>query len=108
MSKLKNILGIDIGSVSVSLAELSPQKEILKTAYSFHNGNIQNALTDHLNQFSLTDIDGIAITSPGIAAIKNAHVFDSRMSFITSAKYFHKTIGSILIVGAERFGVILF
>ncbi len=108
MSRSKNTLGIDIGSIALSLVELSPQKEILKTAYSFHNGNIESALTEHLEQFSLADIDSIALTSPGGAIIKNAHVFDSRIAFISSAKHFHKTVGSILIVGAEKFGVILF
>jgi activator of 2-hydroxyglutaryl-CoA dehydratase len=106
LSKLKNTLGIDIGSVSISIAEVSPQKEILKTAYGFHNGDIENALLNHLNQFSLPNIDSIA-TSPG-TIIKNAQVFDPRISYITSAKYLNKTVGSILIIGAERFGVILF
>ena len=39
MSADSNILGIDIGSVSISVAEISPAKEIVKTAYEFHHGN---------------------------------------------------------------------
>ncbi|MBN2402731.1 MAG: CoA activase [Spirochaetes bacterium] len=108
MGALKNTLGIDIGSISFSLALLSPGKEIIKTAYSFHNGSIENALTEHLKDFPLADIDSIALTSPGTSLIKNAHVYDTRISYISSAKHFHKTVGSILIVGAEKFGVILF
>jgi predicted CoA-substrate-specific enzyme activase len=108
MSELKNILGIDIGSISLSTALLSPQKEILQTAYSFHNGSIESALIAQLDGLQLSNIDGIAITSPGSPIIKPANLYDSRISYISAAKHFHNTLGSVLIVGAEKFGVILF
>jgi hypothetical protein len=40
-----NILGIDIGSVSICIAELSPEKNLIGNAYGFHHGAILDTLT---------------------------------------------------------------
>jgi len=40
MEYSSSILGIDIGSVSISVAEINPKREILKTAYRSHFGKI--------------------------------------------------------------------
>ena len=108
MNTHKDLLGIDIGSISLSAAVISPQKKIIKTYYSFHNGDIKKALNDNLNDIDFENISGIAVTSSSPSVIRNAVSYDSRISVIASADYFHEKAGSILIVGAERFGVILF
>jgi predicted CoA-substrate-specific enzyme activase len=103
-----NILGIDIGSVSISIAEINPEKEVVKTAYEFHHGNISENLENILNNFDLSRIRGIAATSSTPPIIKVNSQYDNRISIITAARHFHKTLGSILIVGGERFGLIRF
>ena len=108
MNTNKNILGIDIGSISLSAAVISPQNEILKTYYSFHNGDIRNSIISQLKNIDFANIDGIAITSSSPDVIKGAVSYDPRISIISSARYFHNKPGSILIVGAERFGAVLF
>jgi predicted CoA-substrate-specific enzyme activase len=103
-----NILGIDIGSVSISIVEVSAVKEVVTTAYEFHHGNIIESLKNILNNFDLSRICGIAATSSTPSIIKMNRQYDNRISIITAARHFHRTLGSILIVGGERFGLIRF
>ncbi len=103
-----HILGIDIGSVSVSIVELNLEKEVLKTAYEFHHGNIIETVKKILKDFDLSVICGIASTTSTPAVIKASGQYDNRISIISAARHFHEKIGAILIVGGERFGLISF
>ncbi|RJQ42990.1 MAG: CoA activase [Nitrospiraceae bacterium] len=103
-----NILGIDIGSVSVSIVEMNLKKDIVKTAYEFHHGNIIETVKKVLNDFDLSRICGIASTSSTPSVIKVSSQHDNRIAIITAARHFHDKIGAILIVGGERFGLINF
>jgi predicted CoA-substrate-specific enzyme activase len=102
------ILGIDIGSVSVSIVEMNLKKEVVTTAYEFHHGNITGTVRKILNNFDLSGICGIASTSSTPAVIKVSSQYDNRISIITAARHFHEKIGAILIVGGEKFGLISF
>ncbi|MBI5665307.1 MAG: CoA activase [Nitrospirae bacterium] len=103
-----NILGIDIGSVSISIVEMNPEKEVVKTAYGFHHGNIIDTLKKLLKDFDLAGICGIASTSSTPSVIKANSRYDNRISIITAARHFHEKVGAILIVGGEKFGLISF
>jgi predicted CoA-substrate-specific enzyme activase len=103
-----NILGIDIGSVSVAVVEMNPEKEIVNTAYEFHNGNITETLRKLLSSIDISAICGIASTSSTPSIIKVNRQYDNRVSIITASRHFHEKIGAILIVGGERFGLISF
>ena len=63
MSDHLNILGIDIGSVAIAIAEISPEREIIKTAYQFHYGNIPEILSEILN-FILMKLIVITLLKP--------------------------------------------
>jgi N-methylhydantoinase B/oxoprolinase/acetone carboxylase alpha subunit len=39
-----SILGIDIGSISLSLAQIGKDGMLLKTAYVFHHGKIREGI----------------------------------------------------------------
>ncbi|MBI5055726.1 MAG: CoA activase [Nitrospirae bacterium] len=103
-----NILAIDIGSVSVSVVEMGLKKEVVKSAYEFHHGNIIETVRKVLKDFDLSGICGIASTSSTPAVIKVSGQYDNRISIITAARHFHDKIGAILIVGGEKFGLISF
>ncbi len=103
-----NILGIDIGSVSISIVEINPGKEVVKTAYAFHHGKIMENLKNALDAFDLSRVCGIASTSSTPSIIKINKQYDNRISIITAARHFHEKAGAILIVGGERFGLISF
>jgi len=74
MASPVNVIGIDVGSVSIAIVEVSPEKEILRTWYDFHHGRVEEAVARILSD----------------ADMQNA------------------SIGSILIIGAEKFGLLLF
>ncbi len=108
MSDNYRILGIDIGSISISAVEMTPEKEITGFAYDFHNGRIAETLDRLLSGFNLSSVCGIAATSATPDILRSAEIYDTRISFISAAKHFHPDAGSILIVGGEKFGLVLF
>ena len=57
-----NILGIDIGSVSIAVVEITSQKQIVQSAYEFHRGNTTAELKKILTGIDLRTIGGIAAT----------------------------------------------
>lgn len=103
-----DILGIDIGSVSICIAKINLQNEVIKTAYEFHHGNILEKLKKILNDFDLSGIRGIASTSSTPSIFNMTGQYDNRVSIITAAHHFHGKIGAVLIVGGEKFGLISF
>ncbi|MBW1804507.1 MAG: CoA activase, partial [Deltaproteobacteria bacterium] len=102
------LLGIDIGSVSISVAEINTEKEICKTAYQFHYGNIAETFRKIMNDFDPGRIRGIAATSSTPSIIKSNRQYDNRVAIIEAARHFHQKIGAILVVGGEAFGLIGF
>jgi activator of 2-hydroxyglutaryl-CoA dehydratase len=57
------ILGIDVGSVSLSVAVINLKREILKTDYRFHHGDVKGTLREALIGFDLREIRWVAATS---------------------------------------------
>ena len=103
-----NFLGIDIGSVSISIAELNKKKQVVKTSYLFHEGEIEERIRKELKKYDLIKINNIGITSSTPKIFREAKIVDSRVAFITAAKELYNKIGSLLIVGGEKFGLALF
>jgi len=104
----ENILGIDIGSISISVVEMSRRREIIKSRYAFHEGYVRETLTEMLEDFSLSGIGALALTSSSPDIFKTGERFDSRISVISAAKYVFKKPGSVLIIGGEKFGLAMF
>jgi activator of 2-hydroxyglutaryl-CoA dehydratase len=102
------ILGIDIGSVSISVAEVDSERKVLKTAYQFHHGNIEETFINIMKGFDLKTICGMAATSSTPLSIKADSHYDNRVAIIEAARHFHQKIGAILVVGGEAFGLIGF
>ncbi len=108
MSSTPRLLGLDIGSVSVSVVEIDASKNILKRAAAPHHGQIKDSLKDLLSNFHLNRICGIASTRSTPALFKTSRQYDDRVSLITAARHLHRAIGAILFVGGEKFGLIRF
>ncbi|HSO89016.1 MAG TPA: acyl-CoA dehydratase activase [Draconibacterium sp.] len=107
--KAKNeYLAIDVGSVAISVVLLNQDKEIIQTAYDFHEGRNAGKLIEMLSMFDLKRVCGVATTSSTPSFVKSSAVFDNRISVITAVKALHENVGSILIVGGEKFGLIQF
>ena len=106
--KPTNIIGIDIGSVSICIAELSPEKDLIRKSYGFHHGAISNTLKAMLGDFNLAEIRAVAATTSTPPILKFGRKYDNRVSILAACRHFHEKIGSILLVGGEKFGLIQF
>ncbi|HPF05453.1 MAG TPA: acyl-CoA dehydratase activase [Spirochaetota bacterium] len=108
MNRRGNVLGIDIGSISISVVELTPEYKVLKSGYIFHEGHVREKLESVLEDFSIGDISGIAFTSSSPDIFSTGRRYDSRVSVISAAKHFYPRPGGVLIIGGEKFGLAVF
>ena len=104
----ENIIGIDIGSVSISVVEMTPQKALVRAAYEIHFGAIAETLKCILGKFDLSAIGALAATTSSPAMLRARSRYDNRVAIIAACRHFHQEIGSILLVGGEKFGLIKF
>jgi predicted CoA-substrate-specific enzyme activase len=105
---MKNIIGIDIGSVALSVAMLDKKGAVVKSFYRFHRGAITATLRAILNDIDIRRVGGIAMTQSGPDILKSAERFDTQIAMIAAVKKYHDPVGSILFVGGENFGLITF
>ena len=105
---MDSYLGIDIGSVAISVALADENNRILYTAYTFHKGQIHENLKGLLKDVELTSLKAIGYTSSTPEIINQGKKVDSRIAYITAAKLFHPELQSLLIIGAEKFGLATF
>jgi predicted CoA-substrate-specific enzyme activase len=103
-----SVLGVDIGSVSVSCALAGGDGGILRTAYRFHEGKIGEALSRAVMDLHAEEPVRIAFTSTSPRLIPDAGAFDSLVSLIEAVKRLFGRVGGILYVGGEKFGLIRF
>ena len=108
MKKNRKILGIDVGSISIAVVELSGDGSVLRYHYSFHEGHIRERLAEALADFDLTTTGGLALTSSVPDIFRTGRRFDSRVSIIAAVKKLYPRAGSILIIGGEKFGLVSF
>lgn len=96
-----NILGIDVGSVSISMAEIGPGADIIETAYARHYGRIREKLSEMLFGFHLSRIGAVAATSSTPTFVLSAGRYDNRLCTIISCRRIHLNFSAILMAGAE-------
>mgnify|MGYP000890517780 CR=1 FL=1 len=102
------VLGIDAGSIAVSVALVSPDGAILERGYDLHHGDIRGTIMRLLSDMDPPSPMSIAKTSSTSIEIEGAGVVDNRVAFITAARRLFPRVGSILIVGGEKFGLATF
>ncbi|MCP4748397.1 MAG: CoA activase [Desulfobacteraceae bacterium] len=106
MTKPLNLLGIDMGSAALSAAEISPEGKLVNVIYSFHHGNIDGSLKRVLNQFDLSRIAGVGATTSSPSQVKATYRYDNRVAVMAGARRLYPNTRSILMIGAEKFGLI--
>jgi predicted CoA-substrate-specific enzyme activase len=108
MEKIYNILGLDVGSVSVAVVIVDPEKKILAHRCQPHLGNVRETLQSILSGFDLSGVGTLAVTSSSAGIINGAREYDSRVALIKGVMYRHPGIRSLIYIGGERFGFIEF
>jgi predicted CoA-substrate-specific enzyme activase len=104
----RNILGIDVGSVAVSIVEITPEYSLIKTSYHIHHGKIAATLCEALNDFILSDISRISATSSSPYFIKTENRYDNQVCLIAALHHLYGNAGALLNIGAERFSLLIF
>jgi predicted CoA-substrate-specific enzyme activase len=108
MAPCGQVLGIDIGSVSLAIACLAPDRSILKTFYAFHQGKIAETLVSLLSGYPLETVTALACTSSTPETISTAIRIDNQLAVIRGTSLVQEKIGSILLVGGEKFSFLQF
>jgi len=108
MTKRKNLLGIDVGSISVSIAVIDDSDRIIHTSYTFHKGQIAQSLAKLLKEVDLSKIKSAGYTSSTPKILTHGTMTDSRVAYITAAKLLNPGVKALLIIGAEKFGLVTF
>jgi len=104
----KRLLGIDAGSVTVSVVEIDLDGKLLNEIYEPHLGKPASRLYDILAKIDFNGIVGVARTSTAPDLIKTAVSFDSRVAMIAGSRSRYPHARSILNVGGEKFALIRF
>jgi predicted CoA-substrate-specific enzyme activase len=102
------IVGIDVGSVAVSVAVIGRDRQVVDHAYAFHHGDAAGTLVRMLAKPDLRRGVRVAVTGAAPGAICAHGRYDSLVSLITGCRGYHADLGSILHVGGERFGLVQF
>ncbi|MBI5581417.1 MAG: CoA activase [Deltaproteobacteria bacterium] len=102
------IVGIDVGSVAVSLAVIGRDRQWIDSAYAFHHGDTAGTLKNLLSQLELRGGVRVAVTGSAPGAIRAHGRYDSLVSLIAGCREYHAHVGAILHVGGERFGLVEF
>jgi predicted CoA-substrate-specific enzyme activase len=108
MSERRHFLGIDIGSVSISVVVIDEAAGVIHTSYAFHRGQIAEQLDKALDEVDISKIKAVGYTSSTPDVLKTGHRSDTRVAFIKAAKHFHPDLNALLIIGAEKFGLVTF
>jgi len=102
------VLAVDIGSISVSIVEMDDHQSILHTGYCLHQGDTSTSLKKLLSDIDLLRVGHVTVTDSTPDSIRHTLSVDNRIAVITAARHLNKQVGSLLIVGGERFGLVLF
>ena len=97
------ILGIDVGSVSISVVILDREGKLKEQSYMLHQGNVQEALDKLLKGYPDQEIIAVASPSGKSHFTQQVQVYDQQVAIMEAASFLNLNARSILHVGAERF-----
>ena len=103
---LQTILGIDIGSVSVGVVQLTIDRRIVMTAYAAHTGDIAGTLVRLVSGFDLSQPVWVATSAATPETVRATMRFDDQICCIAAARHWQPDVRSILNVGGEKFHLI--
>ena len=108
MENAATILGIDAGSVSVHLAVIDTNGNLLHNASEYHHGDVRACLTKMLAHEAISSVTHVAKTASTPADVNATLDVDEQVAVIRSARRLHKNFSAILHVGGEKFFLSLF
>ncbi|TVR60286.1 MAG: CoA activase [Spirochaetaceae bacterium] len=102
-SKEATYLGIDIGSVSVSVIQLTADADVVFSSHEFHAGNAVRVLRDALCRVNLDTVVALARTSLTPDIVPDAEVVDATVAILNAVKARAPETRTIILIGGERY-----
>ena len=100
------VLGIDIGSVSVGVVQMTPARRVVNTGYEFHYGDTTGTLVNILAGFDLPPSLWAAASAATPETVRATQRFDEQICCIAAARHYRPETRAILNVGGEKFQLI--
>ncbi|MFZ4562272.1 MAG: acyl-CoA dehydratase activase [Bacteroidales bacterium] len=104
----ETLLGIDVGSVTISIVRMDLTGKILNTFYLFHKGQIRECLRNAGQQMDLSTVRGLAACSAPFFNPAKIGLCNPQVALIRGTKVLCPQARSLLMVGAEKFMVVRF
>ena len=104
----ESIVGIDVGAVALSLAQVGEDGSLLRSITRAHEGKIAETLAGCLEALELTIEGPLAATRSTPASVRVAHRADNLVAAIRAARILHPGLGALLLVGGEKFSLSTF
>ncbi len=97
------VLGIDVGSVAVSIVKMSFDKRITEKGYRFHHGDVEITIKQLLERIGLNDISHVVTTNSTPSVVHAQKRYDNQVATICAGRHYYPDIRALLIVGGEKF-----
>ncbi len=81
-----HVLGIDIGSVALSIVLVDENCSVVHSSYQFHNGAISEKLRSMLDEIDIGRVGGIAMTLSGPEILTDVSRYDTQIAMIAAVK----------------------
>jgi len=104
----KKMMGVDIGAISIGIAVLSLDNQVVDYYYQPHFGNVEHTIQQMVQSIPMESILGIASCGQGAHMIKCTKSFDTQICIISAGKHFLPNVRAILAIGGETFTLIRF
>jgi len=105
MKSLSNIIGIDVGSVSIHIAVVNSEGKLIHTGSCHHHGEIKQSLSNLIKDVNIKKIHHVAVTNASPSYINAHKSYDEQLTIIKAAKFFHEKFDGILHIGGEKFSL---
>jgi predicted CoA-substrate-specific enzyme activase len=103
------IAGIDIGSITIAAVLLDNSGQVLFSDYQFHHGKVHARLEDMVRKFPMPNLATIGVVAEkGREFFKAGVEVNGQVAIIEGVKHSIPNPGSIIMIGGETFGLILF
>ncbi|MFC1585492.1 hypothetical protein ACFL5V_08110 [Fibrobacterota bacterium] len=103
------IAGIDIGSITIAAVLLDGSGSVMYRDYQFHHGNVHAKLEDMVRKFPMPKLATIGVVAEkGREFFKAGIEVNEQVAIIEGVKQCVPDPGSIIMIGGETFGLILF
>jgi predicted CoA-substrate-specific enzyme activase len=104
-TQAETLVGLDAGSVTVSVAEIDGQGRLLRSLSERHAGDAIGLARRLLCEVGAPGPERLAATESSPASLAAGHRVDNLVAAVRAARALHPGLSALLIVGAEKFSL---